>query len=187
MNAIDIVILAIIAFALYRGAREGIIIQVFSLVGIGLGIWFGTRMGSEIAAMVGISGGQSAIWGFVIILTLSIITITIAARLLRKVVKFAGFGLLDIILGAVLSAVKYMFIVSVLLTAFDTMNQTLKIVEHKHIEKSALYRPVANLRDQWLTPAWEWTQEQLGGEIKEMEKSVKSVEKEVEKSLKKIK
>ncbi len=184
MNTIDIVILAILAFACYRGMREGIIIQILSLLGIGIGIWLGLSIGSNIASMLGIGGNYTSVWGFVIVLLLTIIASAILARILRKIIKFAGIGFIDIILGALLSMAKYVIVISMFLAAFDTINQSLPLVKHKHIEASKLYRPISNISDDWLAPSWEWAQKQLESEaqksVKDIDKSVKQIKKMID-------
>ncbi len=160
MNIIDLVILVILAYALYGGARNGIIIQGLSIVGIGLGIWCGTHFGDSIAKFMGFEKQYAAMMGFLIAIILTLLVVAIVARVVRQVLQFAGFGLLDLILGAILSVCKYLLILSVLFSLFDTINHTFKLVDHKQIEKSTLYRPIANIST-YITPAWDWTKDQL--------------------------
>ncbi len=161
MSIIDIIILGVLAFAIYRGVREGLIVQGLSIIGLAVGIWAGMQWGEGVAKIFGIGGQYTAVIGFVIVLIASIIAIGVAARIIRRILKFAGIGFLDIILGAVLSVAKYLLIISLLLSAFDTMNQTISMVDHKHIEGSSLYRPITNISHKWVTPAWEWAEEQI--------------------------
>ncbi|MFI3303688.1 MAG: CvpA family protein [Rikenellaceae bacterium] len=169
MNIIDIVTLTILAFALYSGAREGLIIQTLSFIGIAIGVYFGAKQGEYVASIFGISGDYSSVWGFVIVLFITIIAMGIAARLIRGVLKFAGFGFLDIILGAIMSSCKYLLVLSFVFSAFDSVNLSYTIVEHKDIERSKLYRPIANF-SKIITPAWDWTQEQFEQSQKEFNK-----------------
>ncbi|MFI3305983.1 MAG: CvpA family protein [Rikenellaceae bacterium] len=170
MNLLDIIILVILAYALYEGVREGLIIQGLSLVGIAIGVWFGAQYGSEVVSLFGISGEYSAVWGFIITLIITMVLVAIAARLIRGVLKFAGFAFLDNILGALLSICKYLLILSMLFSAFDIVNNAFTIVDDKEFEKSKMYRPIANI-SHWATPAWSWTQQQFETTKKEWEKS----------------
>ncbi len=160
MNVIDIIVLVILAYALYEGIREGLIIQGLSFVGIALGIWLGARYGDEAVSLFGIEGELSAVWGFVLVLVASIIVVAIAGHVIRRVMKFAGFAFLDNILGALLSICKYLLILSMLFSAFDIINNSFSMVDDKQFEQSKLYRPIANI-SHWATPAWSWTQQQF--------------------------
>lgn len=160
MNVIDIIILLILAFAIFEGARNGLIIQGVSIVSVVLGIWLGMSCGGAVAKMFGITGGYASMWGFIIVLIATLLLLTVAAHMLRRLLQFVGFGLLDLILGAVLSTCKFLIILSLVFTMFDLINHTYVIVEHKQIEGSLLYRPIANI-SKLATPVWEWTQDQL--------------------------
>lgn len=170
MNVIDIIILIILAYALYEGVREGLIIQGLSLIGIAIGVWLAARFGGDAVAWFGIRGEYSAVWGFIVILILTIVLVAIVARLIRGVLRFAGFAFLDNILGAVLSICKYLLILSMLFSAFDIVNNAFTMVDDKEFERSKMYRPIANI-SHWATPAWSWTQQQFETTKKEWEKS----------------
>lgn len=160
MNTVDIVILLILLFAAYRGVREGLIIQGLSIIGVALGIWFASSHGEAVATILGIKSAYASIWGFVIVVIAVVVIVAIAARFIRLLLKFVGFGLLDVILGGALSVIKFLVVLSVIFSAFDVVNHAYNIVDHKHIEQSKLYRPIANVSTM-ITPAWKWTQDQL--------------------------
>ena len=52
-----------------------------------------------------------------------VLLVAIAGRLVRKLCHFAGFGIADIVLGIAVSVLKYMLLLSVLFSAFDTLNE----------------------------------------------------------------
>ncbi len=160
MNSIDIFILLILAFAIYQGVKEGVIIQGLAIVGIAVGIWVGSKFGAECADYLNIKGGYSSIWGFAILVFVTVIALAIVARVLRKALQFAGFGLVDVVLGAALSMCKYLLVMSIVFTLFDYANHYYDVVDHKYIENSTFYRPIANIT-KWATPAWDWTQDQF--------------------------
>ncbi len=160
MNTIDIIILFILAYAVFRGVRDGLIIQGLAIVGIAVGMWFGGKFGDVLAKLIGIKGEYSSLWGFLIVLFISIVAVAVGARLLRKVLHYAGFGLLDVILGAALSVCKFLLILSVLFTAFDYVNKIYSVADKKIIDNSLFYRPIANITE-WVDPAWDWTQKHL--------------------------
>ncbi|MFI3327794.1 MAG: CvpA family protein [Rikenellaceae bacterium] len=158
MTTIDIIIAIILIYAVITGFREGIIIQACSMVGIVAGIVLGLRYGTIAATLFGISNQYNYIWGFIIVLILAVIAINVAANLARRVIHFAGFGLLDAMLGVTLSLFKYLLILSLLFSAFDMVNSSFNIIPPQNLAKSTLYRPITNL-SRWITPALEWGQQ----------------------------
>ncbi len=159
MNIIDIIICIILIYAIITGFREGLIIQACSIIGVIAGVVLGVRHGTTAAALFGISSQYNYIWGFIIVLIISAISISIAANLASKVLHFAGFGLLDALLGSALSLCKYLLILSLLFSAFDIVNNSFIIIPHQKLAQTKLYRPITNLSG-WITPALEWGQQQ---------------------------
>ncbi len=160
MTIIDIIISIILIYAIFTGFREGIIIQACSIVGVVAGIIFGVKYGTVAASLFGITSQYNHIWGFIIVLILTAISVSIAANFARKVIHFAGFGLFDAMLGVALSLAKYLLILSLLFSAFDMVNSTFSIIPPQNLAKSTLYRPITNLSS-WIMPAMEWGQQQV--------------------------
>ncbi len=160
MNVIDIIIILILAYALFEGFREGLVVQACSIVGIAIGVWCGAHYGDALANFLQIEGEYSSVWGFIIAVILTIIVVSIAARTARKVLRIAGLGAVDRILGMTISVCKVLLILSVLLSAFGFINSNINIVSSNTLAKSKLYHPIVKITN-WATPAWHWTLEQF--------------------------
>ncbi len=160
MNVIDIILILLLAYALFEGFREGLVVQGCSFVGIAIGIWYGARHGDSLAKFLQIDGEYSSVWGFVIAIILAIIVVTIGAQVARRVLQMAGLGVLDRVLGMALSLFKMVIILSLLLSAFSFVNKNIEIISSNTLAKSQLYRPIVNVT-KWASPAWQWTKEQL--------------------------
>lgn len=160
MTVIDIITLLVLAFALYDGLRNGLVVQLCSLAGIAIGIWCGTHYGAQISNVLNITGEYSAVWGFVIVLIVALILIAIGSRLLRGVLRLAGLGVVDVLLGMVLSVVKYLIILSIIFSLFNAANDTFGFVDKGNLASSKLYYPILEMTD-WMTPAWDWTKDQI--------------------------
>jgi len=64
-----------------------------------------------------------------------------------------------VLLGIAVAAVKYVFLLGVLFTAFDRLNANFKLVEPQTLERSKLYRPILRAAE-WVFPVVERIQEQ---------------------------
>ena len=94
--------------------------------------------------------------------------VAIAGRLVRKLCHFAGFGIADIVLGIAVSVLKYMLLLSVLFSAFDTLNEDYTLIGARTIEKSKSYKPVMRLSER-IFPFLEWVGEQVPQQAREQD------------------
>ncbi len=160
MNVFDIIVIVILIYAAYNGVREGVIIQVCTLLGIALGLYLGDTYCDEAAQLFAIKGEYSSMCGYAIVVIASILVVCLGAYMLRNVLRAAGMGIFDRILGVVLSLCKYLLILSILFTIFEALNGVFNFVSQSSLDSSMLFRPIVNLT-QWITPAWDWTQGQI--------------------------
>lgn len=145
MNGIDLVVYLVLALAVWDGWRRGVVMQLCSLAGIVAGIWFAARYGAVVGAWLRLDPAMAAAGGFVVVLLATMIAVALLGRALRKLFRFAGFGLLDILLGIAVSVVKYLLILSVLFAAFDRLNEDNALVSRQTLEESRWFRPVTDL------------------------------------------
>lgn len=147
MSIIDLIAGAALAWALFNGWRRGVIQQLCSLAGIVLAVWLGIRLGPQTGALLGLEAEFAPAGGFLAVFVAVLIAVGIAGRLLRRVFHFAGFGILDRLAGAVVSAVKTLLILSLLASSFDDLNRDGAFVREETLERSICYRPLVGLTD----------------------------------------
>ena len=97
----------------------------------------------------------SAAGGFVAVLVVVVLVVAVIGRLLRGVFRFAGFGLVDTLLGVVVAVLKYLLVLSALFAAFDRINADYTLVEARTIDQSRSYKPVLRLSEA-VFPFLEW-------------------------------
>ena len=147
MNLIDLLVFAVLALAVWNGWRRGCVVQLCSLAGLFLAVWCGARFGTEAGRLCGFDEEIVAPAGFVLVLLATLCAVAVAGQLLRKVLRFAGLGVADILLGIAIAAVKYLLLLSLLFAAFDRMNNELQLVGPEPVRQSKLYRPMLELSD----------------------------------------
>ena len=131
MNTIDLLVCLVLVLAVWNGWRQGFIVQIFSLAGIVAGIWLAARFGAEVGALLRLDEEVAAAGGFVTVLIVVVLVVAIAARLVRRLFHFAGFGVADILLGIAVSVVKYVLVMSVLFSAFSRLNADYTLVKRQ--------------------------------------------------------
>lgn len=129
-------------WAVYRGFREGIVVQLGGLAGLFIGVYLAFRFGPAVGKWLGLNPDISGIAGFVIVVIAVIVALAIIGRTLRKVLGAAGLGTFDKAGGVVLSAAKMALILGLLLYSFDSINKNAGWVTEKKLDESKLYRPL---------------------------------------------
>ena len=145
MNVIDIIVCVILLVAIWKGWRQGLVLQIGALAGIVAGIWLAWKFGATVGAWLGMSDKAAYPGGFTVVLIVVIIVLALVARLLRKIFKFAGLGPLDSLLGVCVSIFKYMLLLGVLFSAFERLNTDYDLVNEQRIEQSKSFRPIERM------------------------------------------
>ena len=142
MNAIDLIVCLVLALAVWNGWRQGFVVQVCSLAGVVAGIWLAAHYGGRVGAWLELDGEFAA-------------AVAVAARLVRRLCRFAGLGIADILLGVAVSVLKYLLILSALFSAFDKLNADYTLVGPRTVGQSKCYEPVLRLSEA-VFPFLEW-------------------------------
>lgn len=160
MNTIDLIVCLVLILAVWRGWKQGFIVQVCSLAALVAGIWLAAQYGVQVGAWLRLDEQIASAGGFVVVLLVVLLLVAIAARLVRKLFHFAGFGVPDIALGVAVSVLKYLLLLSVLFSAFAKINVDYSIVGPSTFEKSITYKPVLRISES-LLPFLEWIGDQV--------------------------
>ncbi len=160
MNIIDVLVLVALAWAVYSGWRQGVIIQVCALIAIVLGAWLASRLGESVGRWMHLDASVAGVGGFVVVFVAVIITIAVAARVARRLFHFAGLALPDIVLGVAVSVAKMLLVLSVAFAAFSKINRDYAFVSRHHIDSSRTYRPIERISTH-IFPFIDWVESKI--------------------------
>lgn len=148
MNYIDIIIIIILAWSLFRGFKNGLFIEVASVAALIFGIWGAIRFsGYTQTRLIEFFDMQTEYLGliaFAITFIGIVVLVHFLANALDKVLKAVALGFVVRILGMVFAALKTVLIMSILLVILSTIDQKINFLPHEKITESRLYRPVAD-------------------------------------------
>ncbi|WP_179333775.1 CvpA family protein [Winogradskyella costae] len=149
MSIIDIILASLLLFGFVRGLFKGLFVEVASLLALVLGV-YGAIHFSDFAAgflepKVDWNEKTINIVAFAITFVVIVLVISLAGKALTKLADFAALGIINKLAGAVFGALKIGLILSVLLSVFHKMNNTLPFMEKEDLEKSTLYEPIKSL------------------------------------------
>ena len=148
MNYIDIIIVLILAWTIFRGFKNGLFIEVASVAALIFGIWGAIRFsGYTQVRLVEFFDMQTEYLGliaFAITFIGIVVLIHFLANALDKILKAVALGFVVRILGMVFAALKTVLIMSIILVILNTIDQKIKFLPAEKIAESRLYRPVAD-------------------------------------------
>ena len=143
---LDLFILVIIGWSLYNGWRAGLLREVLSTAGILVGLFGASLAYSVFGETLAVATGRPVnmvtnIVAFFLLWIIIPLALGFAATLLTKVLRTLQLGSINAAAGAGLSLIKYVILLSCLLTAMHSLG----ILNEERVEKSVLYRPVSGV------------------------------------------
>lgn len=148
MNYIDIIIIIILAWSLFRGFKNGLFIEVASVAALIFGIWGAIRFSgytqNRLIEFFDMQTEYLGLIAFAITFIGIVVLVHFLANALDKVLKAVALGFVVRILGMVFAALKTVLIMSILLVILSTIDQKINFLPHEKITESRLYRPVAD-------------------------------------------
>ena len=143
---IDLFILVLMIWAAFNGWRNGFIKEVVSSVGFLAGLLIAATCYSTFGEYLAVTGTESNMFTSVVAFFLLWIVVPIVlglvANILTKALKGMQLGLPNSILGALVSLVKYVVLISCVLNVM----QALHILNEEKTVDSKLYAPVTGVR-----------------------------------------
>ncbi len=148
MNYIDIIILAFIVWAIYRGFKNGLFVEIASIAALVLGIWGSIRFSwftqNKLVEYFDMQGEYLGLIAFIITFIVIVILIHFLAKALDKLMKAVALGFAVRILGVLFAVLKTTLIMSIIFIVLNTINQKVKFLSQEKISESKLYKPIAD-------------------------------------------
>lgn len=148
MNYIDIIIIALLAWSLFRGFKNGLFIEVASIAALVFGIWGAIRFSgftqTKLVEFFDMQTQYIGLIAFAITFILIVVAIHFLANALDKLMKAVALGMVVRLLGVVFALVKTVLILSIVFVVLNTVNQKTSFLPDEKIEESKLYHPIAD-------------------------------------------
>ncbi|RAR71323.1 CvpA family protein [Flavobacterium aciduliphilum] len=151
MGFIDIVLGAILVFGLIRGLRNGLVIELASMVSFFIGIFIAVKCSSVFG-----TSKTAKVFAFVVILALVMIGIHFLAKILSKFANQLFLGWLNKLGGAFFAVLKTTLYLGVILSLFQKININNLLISKATQEKSIFYKPVMKTSDVMLPVLTNW-------------------------------
>ena len=149
MNYIDIILCVPLLWGFYKGFSKGLIIEITSIIALGLSIWGGVKFsGFLIGFMCNSLKWDSKylpVISFAIIFLGILILCYAIAKLTEKFVNKLSLGFVNKLLGGIFGMLKFGLILSVLIFILNAIEKNVQLITPEIKQKSLLYEPVGKI------------------------------------------
>jgi len=149
MNFLDIVLGILLALGLYKGLKNGLFVELASLIAIVAGIYgaihFSYIASDYLSKNINLSDNTLKITAFLVTFIAIIILVSLTGKLLTKIADFAMLGILNKIAGGVFGALKVAIIIGAALLFFEKATSSFNFINKDTQNESILYNPVRDI------------------------------------------
>tara|TARA_R110002051_G_scaffold95735_3_gene165763 strand:- start:9563 stop:10054 length:492 start_codon:yes stop_codon:yes gene_type:complete len=149
MNFLDIILGLLLAWGLYKGFKNGLFLELASLIALVIGIYgaihFSYITGDYLSKNMEWDEQYMKIASFIITFIIIVIIVHLLGKLLTKIADFAMLGIVNKIAGGIFGALKVAVILGALLIFFDGMDTRFNFINQETKEESKLYNPIKEI------------------------------------------
>ena len=146
MSFLDIIIGILLCFSLYKGIRNGLFVELASLLSLILGIYIAIKFSNVVkdilSGWVHWNPYTIQIIAFILTFIVVVIGIYMLAKLLTNIADFAFLGWINSLGGGFFRVLKTILIISVFFTLFEKINYHNYLAKKETLDKSLFYNPI---------------------------------------------
>jgi membrane protein required for colicin V production len=155
MGMIDIVLGVLLALGIFKGIKNGLIVEFASLISFFAGIYIAVKFSNVVGAFIGDSK-TAKVFAFILTFILVVVGIFFLAKILSKVASALFLGILNRIGGAVFGVLKTALILGVILSLFQKINLNDALISKETQENSLFFNPILKTSEYMLPVLTEW-------------------------------
>jgi len=148
MIALDIGILIITLWLAYKGFTKGIVIELASLIALGLGVYGAIHFSNLLIPYIidfGISEKYTPIVSFAATFILILIVVHLIAKLITKLIDALSLSFLNKIGGALFGGIKGLLICTVIILYVNKLDQRISFLSSEMKEDSIFFKPMLEI------------------------------------------
>ncbi|MFT4661344.1 MAG: membrane protein required for colicin V production [Patiriisocius sp.] len=149
MHLLDIVFLVPILWALYRGYKKGLIIEITSLVSLVLGVYGAIKLsgvtGQYLTEYFNMSEQNLGIVSFAVTFILIVGLIYFIGKMIEKMIDLVALSFVNKLGGAFFSGLKVAMIISIILVTLNGWNEKYNFLPDSVSDDSMFFEPLTKL------------------------------------------
>jgi membrane protein required for colicin V production len=146
MSFFDIIIGGLLCYSLYKGIRNGLFVELASLLSLILGIYIAIKFSSVVKDFISSwlhwNPYTVQIFAFILTFIAVVIGIYMLGKFLTNVADFAFLGWINSLGGGFFRVLKTVLIMSIFLTIFEKMNYHNYLAKKETLDKSIFFNPI---------------------------------------------
>ncbi|ESU23978.1 transmembrane protein [Flavobacterium enshiense DK69] len=170
MGFIDIVLAAFLVFGLIKGIRNGLFVEIASLISLFIGIYLAIKFSyvarSAVGSVVSWSPKTIQVTAFILTLIAVVVAIHLLAKVLSGVANMTFMGWLNTIGGGLFATIKTILLLGVVLCLFQKVNINNMMVSKETQDESLLFNPILKTSEFLLPVLTDWFNNLKEGAIK---------------------
>lgn len=153
MTVIDIIILVLLALAVFKGIKDGLMRQLGGIVGLILGIFLAGRFSAMLSGWLQrvaptLSENVVKVLSFIVIIVVVCLCVVLLSRLLEKVIKITTLGWINRLLGALLAVSTVVLLTGALVSVIEYINSTwFVLVPQDELTRSKSIQIISSISD----------------------------------------
>ncbi|SFB00886.1 membrane protein required for colicin V production [Flavobacterium swingsii] len=160
MGIIDIVLGALLVFGFYKGFKNGLFVELASLISFFVGIFVAVKfsyiMSDFLTKLVSWSPKTIQVSAFILTLLLVVVAIHLLAKVFTGIVSFAFLGWANTLAGGLFATIKTALLIGIVLSLFQKVNINDMIVSKETQENSLLFNPCVKISEAMLPVLTDW-------------------------------
>lgn len=149
MNYVDMFVLVLFAWAIFRGATRGLVMQASTLAALVLGIYGAMKLSGLTARIIAnyftINEELLYLTALAITFLLVFFLISIAGKAIEKILETVQLSLLNKMLGVIFSLCKMALILGIVFAFLDRLDYQVHFLPEGTKENSIFFNPLASL------------------------------------------
>jgi membrane protein required for colicin V production len=146
MSFLDIFLGVLLAYSIFQGIRNGLFVELASLISLILGIYIAIKFSflakEMLTGIVHWNPKTIQIVAFITTFLIVVIGISIMAKVLTSVADFAQLGVINKLGGGFFRLLKTILVISIFLNFFEKINLDNTFAKKETLDKSLFYRPI---------------------------------------------
>ena len=157
MTFLDIVLAAFLVYGVIRGLKNGLFVELASLVSFFIGIYIAVKFSYLVANVIGDGTSKTVkVIAFIVTLVLVIIGIHLLAKVFSKVASTLFLGWLNTLGGAFLGVLRITLLLGIVLSLFQKVNFDNMLISKETQEKSLFFNPIVKTSEVFFPVLKEW-------------------------------
>ena len=159
----DIVIGILLIIGLYQGVKNGLFVEIASIISFILGVFLAIKFSYLVKGFledfVNWNPQTIQITAFVLTLILVVIGVHFLAKIFTKIADFAFLGWVNKLAGAIFSVVKTALLIGIVLNLVQKVNIDNQFISKEKQEASLFYQPIVKTTNWSLPFLADWLEE----------------------------